>query len=748
MSMRYADIVLPLAQPTYTYAIPEEMTLAEGDAVSVQFGPRRYYTGIVWRIHDHRPDFKQIKQIECRLYDRPLVGERERALWEWVATYYMCSLGEVMRSAMPSLMKPSADSASQLLEATFQPRTERYYRLGESLSDEAQLNAEFDRLERRAPKQYAALLEVVAMGREETPRRLLQADMATLNALVKKGLLVYEEHCPSTEHGTPTFRLPTLSDHQQEALEALRASFDGGAHTALLQGVTGSGKTEIYIHLIAEVLARGGDVLLLVPEIALTAQLIERMERIFGARVTAYHSKLTPIKRSQTYLQLNASSGGEFVVGVRSSIFLPLKKLQLIIVDEEHDASYKQADPAPRYSARDTAVYMAHTLGCRTLLGSATPSLESWFNAERGRYARAELGERYGDAEPPEIYLSDIRRAAQRGERQGHFNKLLLDKIEAALERGEQVMLFQNRRGFSPYLECPSCSWTPRCDHCNVTLTYHKNRRQLVCHYCGHTIDAMVKCPTCKVVDLQPMGFGTEKVEEQIAAIFPDARVARLDRDQVTSESAFQRIIDDFAAHRTDILVGTQMITKGFDFESVAVVGVLNADNLLLNPDFRSAERAFQLLTQVAGRAGRRRSKGEVVIQTSDPKHPLLQQVLNADYGAMARTQLAERNSFFYPPYARLSHLRLAHRDQQLVRRAAVELSVALRQRLGSQRVLGPITPPIDRVRGEYRMEMLLKIEMRSSRLKANEHLAAAIAQLHQKEEFKSVNVQIDIDPQ
>ena len=746
--MRYADIVLPLAQPTYTYAVPEGMTLREGDAVSVQFGLRKYYTGIVWRLHDERPDFERIKEVECRLYDHPLVSERQRALWEWVASYYMCTLGEVMRSALPALMKPSADSQATLVEEAFQPRTERYYRLSEELRDEQRLSDEMDRLERRAPKQYAALLEVAMAEMDEVPRRLIMSDTAALNALVKKGFLICDEHCPAAEYGTPSFRLPLLSMHQLEALEALKKSFREGGHTALLQGITGSGKTEVYIYLIAEVLSRGGDVLLLVPEIALTAQLIERMERIFGARVTAYHSKLTPIRRAENFLRLGRSKGGEFVVGVRSSIFLPLNNLQLIIVDEEHDSSYKQAEPAPRYSARDTAVYMAYSMGCHTLLGSATPSLETWLNAETGRYGRAEMTERYGDAVLPKIYLSDSRRAAQRGERQGHFNKLLLDKIEAALGRDEQVMLFQNRRGFSPYLECPTCGWTPRCPHCNVTLTYHKGRNQLVCHYCGHTVQAMTQCPTCQVVDLMPMGFGTEKIEEQIAAIFPEARVARLDRDQVTSEQAFQAIIDDFSAHRTDILVGTQMITKGFDFSQVGVVGVLNADNLLLNPDFRASERAFQLLTQVAGRAGRRDRQGEVVIQTSDPMNPVLQQVLNTDFGAMARCQLAERRDFFYPPYARLTYLTLRHRDRPTVVRAASQLAASLRAKLGAQRVLGPIAPAIDRIRGEYLMQLMLKIEPRSSRARANELLQQALTTLLEAKEYATLNAKIDVDPQ
>ena len=540
--------------------------------------------------------------------------------------------------------------------------------------------------------------------------------------------------------------LPELTPAQLAALESLRGQF-ARKPAALLHGITGSGKTEVYIHLIAEVLARGGDVLLLVPEIALTAQLIERMERIFGSRVTPYHSKLTNRRRTETYLRLNRSQGGEFVVGVRSSIFLPLKRLQLVVVDEEHDASYKQADPAPRYNARDCAVVMARLWGGRTLLGSATPSLETWVNAGSGKYGLASLTERYGDARPPEIFVSDTIRAAKRGERHAHFNKLLLDKMEAALGRGEQVMLFQNRRGFAPYVECSECGWTARCPHCNVTLTYHKGGGKLVCHYCGYTAPVPVKCPSCKVTDVVPRGFGTEKVEEEIARLFPAARVARLDRDSVTSERAFNAIIADFEARKTDILVGTQMITKGFDFGGVSLVGILNADNLLNNPDFRAAERAFQLMMQVAGRAGRRSDGGEVVIQTSEPGHPVIRQVAAGDYDGMARAQLAEREAFFYPPYARLTLLTLRHRDVALLRRGITELAARLRGRFG-RRVLGPMTPPVDRIRGEYLAGLLLKVESGASSARARELLGAELKAFSEDPEFRNITVVVNVDPQ
>ena len=748
----YADIVLPLAQPAYTFAVPEGMHVAEGTAVAVQFGPRKFYTGVVWRVHDRRPPFRTIKSIQRVLYDAPLLSAQQKALWEWIAAYYMCSAGEVMRVALPSLMKPSGDTEEEFAEDEFRPRTECYVALARELHDEGRLHEVFEKLGRRAPKQYEALLEIASAGDEtristgEVARRLLRTDYAVLHALERKGHIVCTERERTVERGGSAFRLPELTAPQREALGSLREQF-AEKPAALLHGVTGSGKTEIYIHLIAETLARGGDVLLLVPEIALTAQLIGRMERIFGSRVTPYHSKLTNRRRTETYLRLNRSQGGEFVVGVRSSIFLPLKHLQLIIVDEEHDASYKQADPAPRYNARDCAVVMARLWGGRTLLGSATPSLETWLNAEGGKYGRAVLAERYGDARPPEIFVSDTIRAAKRGERHAHFNKLLLDKMEETLGRGEQVMLFQNRRGFSPYVECSQCGWTARCPHCNVTLTYHKGGARLVCHYCGYTVPVPAKCPSCEVTEVLPRGFGTEKVEEEIARLFPEARVARLDRDSVTSERAFNAIISDFEARKTDILVGTQMITKGFDFGGVSLVGILNADNLLNNPDFRAAERAFQLMLQVAGRAGRRSDGGEVVIQTSEPGHPVIRQVVAGDFAGMARMQLSEREAFFYPPYARLTSLTLRHRDVALLRRGVTELAARLRVRFG-RRVLGPMTPPVDRIRGEYLAGLLLKIESGASSAKARALLAAELKAFAENPEFKTITFICNVDPQ
>lgn len=730
------------------------MPLEEGQAVAVPLGRSKIYTGIVWRLHDRRPDFKNLKSISKTLYGAPLLDKRQRALWEWVADYYMCTLGEVMRIALPTLMKPSGSSEEEFNEGEFHPRTECYVSLAPDMREVTRLHDAFEKLTRRAPRQYEALLEIASfegadrIAAGEVPRRLLRADRTVLNALRDKGYIILSEHVEDAgAEESALFLLPVLSAAQQEVLDSMRKQLDAGCRTVLLHGITGSGKTEIYIHLIAEVLAGGGDVLMLVPEIALTGQLIGRMERIFGSRVTVYHSKLSDRKRTETYLRLKRAAGGEFVVGVRSSLFLPLNRLQLVIVDEEHDASYKQTEPAPRYNARDCAAVLSRIFGGKCVLGSATPSLETWLNAHGGKYGLAVLGERYGEAEPPQIVVSDTLRAVKRGERLVHFNKLLLDGIDEALERGEQVMLFQNRRGFSPYVECRECGWTARCPNCNVTLTLHKGAEKLVCHYCGHTEPVPVKCPSCKITDVSPMGFGTEKVEEEIVKIFPRARVARLDRDAVTSERAFNAIVAGFENHEYDILVGTQMITKGFDFGGVSLVGILNADNLLNSPDFRAAERAFQLMMQVAGRAGRRAGGGRVVIQTSEPQHPVIRQVAEGDFEGMVRTQLAEREQFFYPPYARLVSLTLRHRDSALLRRAVQTLGDSLRVRFG-RRLLGPLAPSVDRIRGEYLSGLLLKVEAGASFARARGLLAEHIAAFTKLPDFKSVVVVVNVDPQ
>ena len=750
---RFADIVLPLAQPAYCFSVPEGAegdTLREGDAVAVQFGPKNIYTGIVWCLHDERPNVKRIKPIGRRLYDRPLLNEQGRRLWEWIADYYMCTIGEVMRVALPSLIKPQGSSAEEFLREEFRPRMETYLSLSMQWRDKKALSEECDRISRRAPRRSEVLRQILSFDSAqcnsagELPRRLIDCDSAQIAALRKGGYIEVVEREREVERGANiAFSLPELTPEQQRVAGEIRST--RGVH--LLQGVTGSGKTEIYMNLIGEVLARGGDVLMLVPEIALTSQLIDRMERVFGSRVEAYHSRLTPRRRTETYLRLLHGEGGQLVIGARSALFLPLHHLQLVVVDEEHDSSYKQSDTAPRYQGRDVAIMLASLYGARTVLGSATPSLESYANAQWGKYGYSLLAERYGGAATPHIIISDTMRSVKRGERRTHFNQVLINSISDALSRGEQTMLFQNRRGFAPFVQCRGCGWTPRCPNCNVTLTEHRSSGRMECHYCGYTAAVPKSCPQCETVDLKPMGFGTERVEEAISALFPDARVARLDRDTVTSESAYNRIIHAFESGQTDILVGTQMITKGFDFGRVAVVGVLNADNLLFSPDFRASERAFALMTQVAGRAGRRQNEGVVIVQTSEPENQVIGWVARGDYQAMARSELADRHLFFYPPYARLVQFTLLSTDVQTLRRGVGEFAELLREKFG-RRVAGPVAPPVDRIRGEYLLRLLLKIENGRSMARARELLREVIAQLQSKAEFKQIKIVIDVDPQ
>ncbi len=746
---RYADIVLPLSQPAYTFEVDQALGVEEGDAVVVPFGARRdkFYMGIVWRIHDERPPFKRIKGVVSRLYSRPLLNASQRKFWEWVASYYMCSVGEVMRVALPSMMKPQGSSEAEFRLDEYRPREEYYVTCSESLRDEQMRCELLDKIERRAPKQYQAMLEILQSGLEFTPRRLLKADMATLHTLARKGHILLERRdCTTEQITTNNFQLPHLTPHQAEALAKIRQSFTLKS-TTLLRGVTGSGKSEIYMHLIAERLTAGDDVLLLLPEIALTSQLIERMERIFGARVVAYHSKLSERKRTEVYLQLNNRDGGNFVVGVRSAIFLPLKRLKLIVVDEEHDASYKQSDPAPRYNARDCAVAIASMQSGNTLLGSATPSLETWSNTQSGKYGLATLTERYGDAQLPQITISDTIRSVKRGERRGHFNFDLLNAIKDRLSRGEQTILFQNRRGFAPYIECSECGWSARCPHCNVTLTMHKGANRLSCHYCGYTEPLAERCPTCHNSALRPMGFGTEKIEEQLCELLPEARVARLDRDSVTSSRALSEIVNGFESGKSNILVGTQMVTKGFDFSKVTLVGVLNADNMLNSPDFRAEERAFQLMMQVAGRAGRRGTKGEVIIQSSQPEHRMLRFVGDGDYDSMAATLLAEREMFHYPPYGRIVAITMRDKDQNRLNRAANHLSSSLRPLFG-RRLQGPVAPAVDKIRDEYIVALNLKVEAGASSGRARNILSQHISALREIAEFKYITIICNVDPQ
>ena len=732
---RYADIVLPLAQPAYTFAVGEGVEVCVGDAVAVQFGKNAVYTGVVWRLHDTPPMKGIAKPILKVLYDKPLLSELQMRFWEWIADYYICTVGEVMRVALPSIIKAKARCEEEF--EPYLPKRETTVNIvAEAFTAEVR-----EKMMRRAPKRYEALCALEQAG-GTLPRHAVELDAATLKALVKAGLVEMGERDYVLDSEWSRTLLPKLSPAQMTTLAELQKGLSD-KRVALLHGVTSSGKTEIYTHLIEERLSRGEDVLFLVPEISLTTQLVERMRGLFGESVTVYHSKLTPQQRTRLYTDMLSSESGNFVVGARSALFLPYKKLGLVVVDEEHDSSYKQSEPNPRYNGRDAAIMLASMHGAKCVLGSATPSLESYANYLSGKYAYTQLTERYGGVEMPDVVISDTVRNVKRNERKLHFNKELLDGIADRLENNEQVILFQNRRGYSPYMECPTCGWSARCPHCNVTLSAHQQKGRMVCHYCGYNEPIKRFCPNCKTIELKPMGFGTERVEEAVAELFPEARVLRLDGDTATSSSAYNRIIGAFARHEADILVGTQIVSKGLDFANVTLIGVLNGDNLLASPDFRAEERAWQLMMQVAGRAGRRDKRGEVIIQSAEPQHSVYAMV--GDYERMAAKLLAERKQFGYPPFVRIVRIVMRSSDSKLLVESSMKLGEQLRNRFG-RRVLGPVTPLIDKVRGEHRVELMLKVEVESSFSRARAILREEIARLREEKAYRNIVVICDVD--
>ena len=732
---RFADIVLPLAQPAYTFAVGEGMEVCVGDAVAVQFGKNAVYTGVVWRLHDTPPAKGTAKPILKVLYDKPLLSELQMRFWEWVADYYICTVGEVMRVALPSIIKSKARC-----EDEFEPYTPKR-EMTVNLLSEAFTAEVREKMARRAPKRYEALCAIEEAG-GVLPRHLVELDATALKALCKASLVEMGERDYKLNSEWSKTLLPKLSPAQAKALDDIQSGLTD-KRVALLHGVTSSGKTEIYTHLIEERLSRGEDVLFLVPEISLTTQLVERMRGLFGESVTVYHSKLTPNHRTRLYTDMLSSESGNFVVGARSALFLPYKKLGLVVVDEEHDSSYKQTEPNPRYNGRDAAIMLAALHDAKVVLGSATPSLESFANHLSGKFAYTRLSERYGGVEMPDITISDTVRNVKRNERKLHFNKELLDGIAERLENNEQVILFQNRRGYSPYMECPSCGWSARCPHCNVTLSAHQQKGRMVCHYCGYNEPIQRYCPNCKTSELRPMGFGTERIEEAVAELFPEARVLRLDGDTATSSSAYNRIIGAFARHEADILVGTQIVSKGLDFADVTLIGILNGDNLLASPDFRAEERAWQLIMQVAGRSGRRDKRGEVIIQTAEPTHPIYATI--GDYDKVASKLLAERKQFGYPPFVRIVKIAMRSANQKQLIEASLQLGEQLRNRFG-RRVLGPVTPLIDRVRGEWRVELMLKIEIETSFAKARAILREEIAHLREVKEYRNITIICDVD--
>ena len=662
-------------------------------------------------------------------------------------------------AVVKSLLEKDALFVKEELKRTYKPKTETRVRLTEAACNERRLHFFFDELQRRAPKQLDLLMKYIELSgclggrevKEVSKAELLKRSGATpavFSGLVDKGVFeVYQQEVGRLETvSQAVMSLNELNVHQQRAFDEIRASFRV-KNVCLLHGVTSSGKTEIYIHLIDEAVRQGKQVLYLLPEIALTTQITERLKRVFGSRLGIYHSKFPDAERVEVWQKQLSHEPYDIILGVRSSLFLPFQRLGLVIVDEEHENTYKQQDPAPRYHARNAAIILASMCGAKTLLGTATPSVESWYNAtEGGKYALVELKERYKEIQLPEIIPVDIKELQRKKRMNGPFSPLLLQYVREALEQKEQVILFQNRRGFAPMIECHTCGWVPKCKNCDVSLTYHKGLNQLTCHYCGYTQPVPRQCPACEGVDLRNRGFGTEKIEDDVKAIFPEARVARMDLDTTRTRTAYERIIHNFQQGRTDILIGTQMVSKGLDFDHVSVVGILNADTMMNYPDFRAYERAFQLMAQVAGRAGRKNKRGRVVLQTKSIDHPIIPQVMHNDFEGMVVGQLAERQLFRYPPYYRLVYVYLKHRNEQLLDVMAQTMAAKLRAVFGA-RVLGPDKPPVARIQTLFIRKIVLKIETNAPMARARQLLVQVQQEMVAEDRFKSLIVYYDVDP-
>ncbi len=735
----------------FTYAVPEGMSVGVGMRVLVTFGRSKTYLGIVGRLHNAPPQNYQVKPITQVMDEIPIITDNQLKLWQWISEYYMSPIGEVYKAALPSGLKA---------EDGYRPRTELYIQLSSKYRSEQALHVAIDMLQ-RAPKQLKAFLDYLELSGwdqlgeaseqfEITRDELINQGhtLQSVNALVQRGLLeTYDKEVgrlnfggdPHPEHIKP------LSDVQQEAFNLIQSSFLQ-KNVTLLHGVTSSGKTEIYIHLIQQALEKHQQVLYLLPEIALTVQMMQRLQRVFGHRLGIYHSKYSDAERVEIWQKQLSQQPYDVILGARSAVLLPFQNLGLIIVDEEHVSSYKQQDPAPRYHARSAAIMLAQMYGAKTLLGTATPSLETYHNAKTGKYGLVELFKRYKGIQLPEIQIVDVKDLQHRKMMNGPFSPLLLAKTREAIERGEQVIYFQNRRGYAPMIECKQCGWVPHCQHCDVSLTFHRNINQLTCHYCGYTYQVPTECPACGCKELQTKGYGTEKIEDQLHDIFPQARIARMDLDTTRTRNAYERIINDFSAGRTNLLIGTQMISKGLDFDKVSVVGILNADSMLNYPDFRAYEQAYMMMAQVSGRAGRKGKQGLVILQTKSPKLPVIEQVVQNDYAGLYRSLIAERQQFHYPPYYRLIYVYLKHRSDTVVETAGIEMGSRLRQWF-AVRVLGPDKPAVAKVKSLSIRKLVLKLELGINMAEVRKYLALAQQQMLQDKRYSSLQIYFDVDP-
>ncbi|MBP5214710.1 MAG: primosomal protein N' [Bacteroidales bacterium] len=759
----FAELILPVPLPrTFTYRLPDG--LAErariGMRATVPFGRNHTYTGIIVSLSPLQPQLDyEVKDVLSLPDEYPIVRKTQLNLWQWMADYYLCPAGDVMKAALPSELKPETGSKGVIRE-DFKPKLKPFVRI--ILDDK--LSVAFDQL-RRSPKQQALFMTLLdrshALQKKDAPDvvaqdELLQAAGAStdqLRELVRKGFCeIFQQEVSRLETGQfSTDRLEPvhpLTEMQAVAYRNICQTFRDRS-VCLLHGVTSSGKTEIYMHLMQEVVGQGRQVLMMVPEIALTTQLCQRLRRVFGQRMLVYHSKLSEVERVEIWKTLlSDESRVDIILGVRSSIFLPFRQLGLVIVDEEHEPSYKQQDPAPRYQGRDVSLVLAARHGAKVLLGSATPSLESWYLAQSGKYGLVQLTERHAGVSLPSIQLVSTLQARKQTGMQGLFTPRLLSALRQTIGNGQQAILFQNRRGFAPVIECTACGWTPRCPRCDVSMTYHKHTRMLTCHYCGYSTPWPARCPSCGNQKLDILGFGTERIEDQLRDLLPQSRPVRMDTDTTSSKKSYERILEDFEAGKTNVLIGTQMVSKGLDFKAVQTVGVLSADSLMNFPDFRAHERAFQLMEQVAGRAGRRAGQeGEVLIQCNDPKNRLLQQVVRHDYTGMAETQLADRQKYGFPPFTRLIMIYIKGRYEDRTRQLAEQYAATLRQSFG-KRVLGPEAPGISRVKNFFIQQILLKIEREASTVTVRQYLNAIYeAMVKANNEMQRVVFYYDVDP-
>lgn len=756
--MHYVDVILPLPlEGTFTYSVPESMVaqVRMGVRVLVPLGRSKTYTAMAVRLHSEKPEFETRPIIQV-IDAEPVLIEQQLRLWQWISTYYMSPIGDVFKAALPAGLKA---------EENYRPKTVRCVTLPANLRSEQSLHMALTIL-KRALKQHQTFSTYLELSHwseidGETPpahiaeiacdelQNAANASDAVLRQLIQRNFLeLYHREVGrlNTSGEYHPERIQPLSPAQQAAGDSIQEQFNE-KNVVLLHGVTSSGKTEIYIHLIKKAIDEGKQVLYLLPEIALTVQMTRRLHNVFGSRLGIYHSKYSDAERVEIWKKQLSSEPYDVILGARSAVFLPFTRLGLVIVDEEHETSFKQQDPAPRYHARSTAIMLARMYeGAKVLLGTATPSMESYHNACTGKYGYVQLTTRYKDVAMPEIRVVDTKDLYHRKMMRGAFSPDLLEAMRTALRNKKQVLLFQNRRGFAPMVECKVCGWVPKCKNCDVSLTYHRSMNLLTCHYCGYTYPVPKQCPNCESTELLGRGYGTEKIEDRVRELFPEARIARMDLDTTRSAGAYGRIIDDFSCGRTDILIGTQMITKGLDFSGVTVVGILNADTMLNYPDFRAYEQAFQMLSQVSGRAGRRDERGLVILQTKSADLPVIQQVVAGDFQTFARDLLEERSMFRYPPFYHLVYVYLRHRNEQLVDSAAIEMASRLRQAF-ADRVLGPDKPAVARVKTESIRKIVIKLEQGINLPLARQCMAEARTQLLQDKRYAAMTVFFDVDP-